>query len=95
MNTTFYRLITDGHPVDGMQPSGYTDPDTFTTDDKKETNHAFFQADDESILTGVCLVKKLVLFHDQSDLETTVVNDKIQIVFRRGHLHSSMSRSLK
>jgi hypothetical protein len=42
-----------GHPVNGMQPSDYTDPDTFTTDDKKETNHAFFQTDDESVLTGV------------------------------------------
>ena len=53
MKTTFYRLHTDGHPVNGMQPSNFTDPDTFTTDDKKETNHSFFQTDDESILTGV------------------------------------------
>ena len=53
MNTTIYRLLTDGHPVNGMQPSDFTDPDSFTTDDKTETNHTFFQTDDESILTGV------------------------------------------
>ncbi len=53
MNTTIYRLLTDGHPVNGMQPSDFTDPETFTTDDKTETNHTFFQTDDESILTGV------------------------------------------
>jgi len=43
MKTTFYRLLTDGDPVNGMQPSGYTDPNTFTTDDRSETDHAFFQ----------------------------------------------------
>ena len=53
INTTIYRLLTDGHPVNGMQPSDFTDPDSFTTDDKTETNHTFFQTDDESILTGV------------------------------------------
>lgn len=29
-----------------------------------------------------CVVKKLVLFHDQSELETTAVNDKLRIAFR-------------
>ena len=53
MKTTIYRLLTDGHPVNGMLPSDFTDPDAFTTDDKTETNHTFFQTDDESILTGV------------------------------------------
>jgi uncharacterized cupin superfamily protein len=53
MKTTFYRLLTDGDPVNGMQASDFTDPGTFTTDDKTETNHTFFQTDDESILTGV------------------------------------------
>ena len=53
MKTAFYRLLTGGHPVNGMQPSDFTDPATFTTDDKTETNHTFFQTDDESILTGV------------------------------------------
>lgn len=53
MNTTFYRLLADGHPLDGMQSSKFTDPDTFTTESKEETNHTFFQTGDESILTGV------------------------------------------
>jgi len=29
-----------------------------------------------------CVVKKLVLFHDQADLETISVNDKMRIAFR-------------
>jgi len=29
-----------------------------------------------------CVVKKRVLFHDQTDFETTGVNDNIQIAFR-------------
>ncbi|TDJ22565.1 MAG: DUF861 domain-containing protein [Gammaproteobacteria bacterium] len=53
MKTTFYRLLIDGDPVNGMQPSGFTDPNTFTTDDRTETNHTLFQTGDESILTGV------------------------------------------
>ncbi len=53
MKTTFYRLLADGHPLDGMQPSKFTDPDTFMTENKEETNHTFFQTGDESILTGV------------------------------------------
>jgi len=53
MKATFYRLLADGHPVEGMQPSDFTSPDSFTTDDKTETNYTFYQTDDESILTGV------------------------------------------
>jgi len=53
MVTTFYRLLADGHPVNGMQASDFTPVEAFTSDDKTETNHTFFQTDDESILTGV------------------------------------------
>lgn len=53
MANTFYRLLKDGHPETGMQPSDMTSPEAFTTDDKTELNHTFFQTDDESILSGV------------------------------------------
>ena len=53
MDKPFYRLLVDGDPAKGMAPSSFTDPDTFTTADTKETNHTFFQTSDESILTGV------------------------------------------
>ena len=53
MKNTFYRLLTNGDPVNGMQPSDMTAPETFTTDDQTESNHTFFQTDDESILSGV------------------------------------------
>jgi uncharacterized cupin superfamily protein len=51
MKKTFSRF--EVKPVAGMLPSNFTSPDTFTTDDKAETNHFYFAADDESILTGV------------------------------------------
>jgi len=53
MKNIFYRLLANGDPVDGMQSSNFTDPEAFTTDDKTEINHTFFQTDDEKILTGV------------------------------------------
>ena len=53
MKNSFYRLLADGDPEKGMQSSDFTDPNTFTTGDKTETNHTFFQTEDASILTGV------------------------------------------
>ena len=53
MKNTFYRLLLQGDSVNGMQPSSFTDPEAFTTDDKTEINHTFFQTDDEKILSGV------------------------------------------
>ncbi len=53
MGNRFYRLLPQGDSVDGMQPSNFTDPDAFTTNDKTEVNHTFFQTDDEKILLGV------------------------------------------
>ncbi len=48
-----FRLLDDGDPAAGMQPSDFTPPETFTTDDHTEVNHFFFQAADDSILSGV------------------------------------------
>ena len=53
MKTTFFRLHKSGDPVDGMQPSDMTDPQSFTSTDHTELNHTVFQAEDESILSGV------------------------------------------
>ena len=48
-----HRLLANGDPVTGMQPSSLTAPDAFTGPDKTETNHTAFATADESILTGV------------------------------------------
>jgi uncharacterized cupin superfamily protein len=48
-----FRLLSDGDPETGMQPSNFTSPEAFTSDDRREVNHFFFAADDESILCGV------------------------------------------
>lgn len=41
------------NPTAGMQPSGFTPPEAFTTNDKTEINHFYHAAADESILAGV------------------------------------------
>ena len=51
MKRTFSRF--EAYPAAGMLPSNFTPVETFTTDDKTETNHFYFATDDESILTGV------------------------------------------
>lgn len=48
-----HRLLPEGDPARGMQPSHMTEPQSFTGDDRHELNHTFFQTDDESILSGV------------------------------------------
>ncbi len=53
MTNKSFRLLSDGDPETGMQPSSFTPPETFTGDDRSETNHFFFAAADESILSGV------------------------------------------
>ena len=53
MANTIFRLLADGDPTSGMQPSSFTDPGAFTGDDKTEINHTFFSTPDESILSGV------------------------------------------
>lgn len=47
------RLLANGDPATGMQPSNLTAPAAFTSDDHRETNHVFFAAADESVLSGV------------------------------------------
>ena len=53
MENRVYRILPDGHPETGMQPSSFAPVESFTTDDHREVNHTFFATPDESILTGV------------------------------------------
>ena len=53
MTTSFVRLLPNGEPSTGMQPSTMTPVDAFTSDDHTELNHTFFSTESESILTGV------------------------------------------
>lgn len=53
METKVYRLLPDGDPTTGMQPSSLTPPEAFTGDDRSELNHTFFATKNESILSGV------------------------------------------
>lgn len=51
--TNVFRLLPNGDPEAGMEPSNLTGAEAFTTDDHTETNHTFFSSSDESILSGV------------------------------------------
>ena len=53
MASKSFRLLPDGDPKTGMQPSDFTPPEAFTTDDHRETNHYNFKLPDDSILSGV------------------------------------------
>lgn len=53
MASQTFRLLPGGDPATGMQPSDFTPPETFTSDDHRELNHTVFATTDESILSGV------------------------------------------
>ena len=53
MTTKVFRLLPGGDSATGMQPSNFADQDAFTTADKREVNHTFFQTEDGSTLSGV------------------------------------------
>jgi len=53
MTNRVFRLLADGDPATGMQPSDLTAPEAFTGDDHREMNHTFFKTADESTLSGV------------------------------------------
>ena len=51
MKPIFFKYRAD--PAEGMEPSEFSSPGAFTTEDKTEINRFFYTSDDESILTGV------------------------------------------
>ncbi len=51
MSNGIVRL--EAYPTTGMVPSDFTNPETFTSDDKTEVNRYSFKTDDDSILCGV------------------------------------------
>jgi uncharacterized cupin superfamily protein len=53
MAKNIIRLLPDGDPATGMQPSNLTDPKAFTSGDRTERNHTFFATANESVLSGV------------------------------------------
>ncbi len=51
MQPKFFKYQAD--PAEGMEPSEFTAPTAFTSEDKTEINRFFYTSDDESVLTGV------------------------------------------
>ncbi len=47
------RLLPEGDPATGMEPSSFAVPGSFTGADETELNHSFFKSADESLLVGV------------------------------------------
>ena len=53
MAPTFVRLLKDGDPETGLKPSNLVSPDAFTSDDKSELIHDFFESEDKKTSAGV------------------------------------------
>lgn len=53
--TGVFRLLSEGLPGKGMEPSDITSPDQFTTADKTELNATFFETADGAVSTGTWL----------------------------------------
>ena len=53
MTTNVIRLLPDADPIARMQQSDLVAQGAFTTTDKRELNHTFFQTEDGSTLSGV------------------------------------------
>lgn len=53
MPETFHRFLPGGHPETGMGPSHAVPANAFTTDDRKESRHKFFDTAGGSITSGV------------------------------------------
>lgn len=53
MTSKIVRLLPDGDPSAGMQPSSLTPEAAFTGSDKTELIHTFFATADEAITVGV------------------------------------------
>ncbi len=53
MTISFHRLLPNGHPERGMEPSQAVPASAFTTDNHAESMYKFFEAADGSITSGV------------------------------------------
>ena len=53
MEPTFVRLLKNGDPANGMQPSKLIGAESFTTDSKNESIHDFFESEDQKVSAGV------------------------------------------
>lgn len=87
MKNTFSRLLIDGDPVQGMQPLDLAAPETFTTDDRTESNYTFFRTDDESILSGVweCAPCKKEIDSYPVHQMMTVISGSVTLTNSEGH----------
>jgi len=53
MSERVFKLLPNGDPTTGLQPSAMVGQESFTSGDHTELNHTFFATSDESILSGV------------------------------------------
>jgi len=53
MPAKFHRLLADGDPATGMEPSHLTDPGNFLVPDPHETIHTAFRSREGNVTAGV------------------------------------------
>lgn len=87
MPTGFMRLLRDGDPVSGMQPSDMTPQDCFTGSDRTELNHTFFATPDEAVTVGVweCAPSKEEIESYPVHEMMTVISGSVTLTDANGH----------
>ena len=82
----FCRLLPGGDPTSGMQPTTIVPPEAFTTEDKTEIGHTFFESDDKKTSAGVWeCAPTIEEFDEYPDNEMmTVISGSVTLTNERG-----------
>ncbi len=86
MNKGYCKMLPEGDPASGMQPTDIVPPEAFTTDDKTEIGHEFFASDDNKTSAGVWeCAPTIEEFDDYPDNEMiTVISGSVTVANESG-----------
>jgi len=87
MSARFFRLLPNGDPQTGMKPSTLTDPESFLTDDRRETSHTAFTNLQGNVTAGVweCAPCKEEIKRYGVDELCSVISGSVTVTDPDGH----------
>jgi uncharacterized cupin superfamily protein len=87
MSASLVRLLPDGDPQSGMQPSTLTDPENFLTADHGETSHTAFTNRQGNVTAGVweCAPCREEIKRYGVDELCTILSGSVTITGADGH----------
>jgi len=87
MPAKFLRLMPEGDPKTGMEPSSLTNPASFLTDNPHETVHTAWRSAEGNVTAGVweCSPCKEVIKRYGVDELCTVLSGSVTITDKAGH----------